>query len=259
MSAVRTFARGGTPPETALARTGALLGAAALAALLLLGWAQLSAFRDPFVPWQEDAALLLGSSWGTRWVAALALAGATVAALTMPVLRPLGFLLPLPLAAYPALSGHAAGSETWTTAAIVSDWLHVVGAGAWMGSLAVLLAVGRSQDGEAHPLVRHLEPFSRLARWSVAVVVLTGSFATWLHLPTPSALWTEPWGRMLAFKLVLVAGVLAMGAYNWRVLTPEAATPAGARRLVGLARREALAGAAVLVLTGWLAGMAPPP
>jgi len=228
-------------------------------ALGILGWSQLAAFRDPFVPWAEDAALLLATPWGFRWKTALALAGLTLLALVARPLRPLGFLLPFLLAAYPALSGHAAAVETWSATAVASDWLHVLGAGAWMGSLAVLLVAGGSSPPRDALLVRQLGPFSRLARSGVAVVVLTGVFASWLHLGSVEALWTHPYGRVLGLKLVLVLGLMGLGAYNWRVLTPAAGSDEGAQRLVATARYEAVAGAVVLAITGWLTGMAPPP
>ena len=231
-------------------------------ALLVLGWAQLVAFRDPFAPWREDAALLLASDWGRNWRWALMGGGIAALAFALGRLRPLALILAPGLALYPAFSGHAAASGAWTPVALAADWLHVVAAGTWMGALIVLL---RTRDGDGtgpeRPgtlLLPLLPRFSVQARLSVVALVLTGSFASWLHLSGPSALWSHPYGRLLAVKLVLVAGLLALGAWNWRVLSPRSQTPEGARRLVLAARIEAAAGIAVLVVTGWLTGTAPP-
>lgn len=258
---MRVLARTSLPPGAPrLARMGIGLAGAAILALLLLGWSQLAAFRDPFAPWQEDAALLLGSTWGSRWTAALALASATLAALLAAPLRPLGFALPVVLAAYPAVSGHAAAVEGWTAAALAADWLHVLAAGTWMGALAVLLAGGAPGAPAAESLlVRHLAPFSVLARGSVATLVLTGGFASWLHLASVADLWGHPYGRVLALKVALVAAAMALGAWNWRVLSRRAEAGAGPRRLLRAARLEVALGGLVLVVTGWLTGMAPPP
>lgn len=259
VSAVRVLVRGGDP---ALRRTltgpGLLSAALVLFALGLLGWAQLAAFRDPFVPWTEDAALLLGTSWGTRWIGAVALAA--VAIMVAALHRMATALLPVSvvLAAYPSLSGHAAAVEPWTAAAVVSDWIHVLAAGAWMGALGVLLLAGRGADPAASPLVRHLHSFSLLARASVAALVLTGAVASWLHLPGPAALWHHPYGRILALKLGLVVLIMGMGARNWRVLSPEAQHPEGAARLLRASRAEAALGFVVIVVTAWLTGTAPP-
>jgi putative copper export protein len=207
----------------------------------------------------EDAAILLGSPWGTRWIAALALSALVLAAFSVRRLRPMSRVLPFALAAYPALSGHAAGTESWTAAAVAADWLHVVAAGLWIGALWVLLLGGRGEEAPTAPLVRHLHRFSVLARVGVASLVLTGAAASWLHLPGVSALWTHPYGRILALKLALVAGLLMLGAWNWRVLSPTADTPRGASRLLAAARLEGVLGVVVLAVTGWLTGTAPPP
>jgi len=260
VSAVRAITRcdsPGTGPR--LARLGTVLAGVALVALGILGWAQLAAFRDPFVPWQEDAAVLLASGWGARWKGAAALAAATLVGFAVPRFRSAAFILPLALAAYPALSGHAAGSERWTGAAMAADWVHVLAAGTWMGALAILLAMGRDPAYGHAPLLRHLGAFSLLARGSVAALVLTGVFASWLHLSGVAALWGDPYGRVLALKLLLVAGLMALGAYNWRVLSPVTGTEAGNRRLLVAARWEVAVGALVLAVTAWLTGMAPPP
>lgn len=257
-------------PGDRLARRGTLLAGLAVVALLLLGWAQITAFRDPFAAWSEDAGLLLASDWGMRWRWAVAGASAVLVAFAVRPLRALAYGITPILAAYPAFSGHAAASGSWTPLAIPADWLHVVAAGTWMGSLTLLVltrprapagASASTDSGESMPrplLLEHLPRFSMVARWSVAVLLLTGGFASWLHLPGPLALWVHPYGRILALKLFLVGGLLAMGAWNWKVLTPAAHTPEGAARLLRSARVEALVGVAVMVVTGWLTGTAPP-
>jgi putative copper export protein len=90
-------------------------------------------------------------------------------------------------------------------------------------------------------------------------LVVTGGFASWLHLSGPAALWSHPYGRILALKLALVLVLLALGAWNWRVLGPASDTPAGERLLLRTARTEAVLGAVVLAVTAWLTGTAPPP
>ena len=238
---------------------GVLFAVTVIAALGLLGWAQLAAFRDPFAPWTEDAAILLRSAWGTRWIAALSISVLVLGTFSVRRLLPVSRVLPFALAAYPALTGHAAGAEPWTLAAILADWLHVIAAGLWIGALWVLLLGGRGVEAPSAPLVRHLHRFSALARAGVLVLVVTGAGASWLHLSDVSALWTHPYGRILSLKLVLVGGLMALGAWNWRVLSPKAHTAQGASRLLATARLEGILGVVVVVVTGWLTGTAPPP
>lgn len=253
----------GAKPRWSAARRGlgAGLSLLTIAALYLTGAAQFALFRDPWAPWQEDAILLLGSPWGKLWMGAAALS-IILAALWIlgrgPRVAAAGALL---LAAYPAASGHAAAAEGWAGLAVISQWVHVLAAGAWMGALAVLALIGlaeRTGSAGDEPLVQTLGRFSAVARLSVAAIVATGAFATWLHLGSPTALVTEPWGRLLATKLTLVAAVLLLGLRNWKVLSPAAGEPEGARRLVAASRLEAAVGVLVVAISAWLASTSPP-
>jgi Uncharacterized protein, homolog of Cu resistance protein CopC len=46
------------------------------------------------------------------------------------------------LAITPALSGHAVSSPRFTSLMVLSDWLHVLGAASWLGSLACVMMIG---------------------------------------------------------------------------------------------------------------------
>jgi copper transport protein len=232
------------------------MGVLGVVALALLGAGQFAAFRDPFSPWQEDLGLLLSTDWGRSWLLALGGFGLLVGGALWLGARRIVLLLPLVLALYPPFSGHAAASGDWTAAAILADWIHVVAAGFWLGALAGLLYLGR--DASEPPLVQVLGRFSMQARLSLAALVLSGSFASWLHLPGPRALVETPWGRLLGLKLLLVGATMALGAYNWRRLSPRVREPGGPARLVRAAWGEVIVGVLVLTATAVLATTAPP-
>jgi putative copper export protein len=242
-------------PGVRLTRWSVLMGVLGLVALALLGAGQFAAFRDPFAPWREDLGLLLSTDWGRTWLLALGGFVLVVAGALWLGARRTVLFLPLVLALYPPFSGHAAASGDWTVAAILADWAHVVAAGFWLGALAGLLYLGR--DASEPPLVQALGRFSVQARLSLAALVLTGGFASWLHLPGPRALLETTWGRLLSVKLVLVGATMALGAYNWRRLSPRVGEPGGAARLVRTAWGEVLVGVLVLTLTAVLASTAP--
>jgi len=245
-------------------------GLAAAVALLPLAIGRLATqvaeLRDPTEPWTSPAAMMLGETvWGIGWW--LQVGGALVAAVGFLVARArhdetagrrdrasrvgwaMAVLGAVALAVTPALSGHAIGSPWVPALAVVGDTLHVLGAGAWLGSLTVMLFMVTSQRGamgagDVTPLV---QAFSPVALVSAAFVVASGVFASWLHVDAPASLWTTTYGRLLLAKLVLFAGVLALGAFNWRRLTPRLGTEAGVGALRTSARGE-LAVAVVLLL-----------
>ncbi len=195
---------------------------------------------------QAGAAVLavVGAAWWTRrprdgwWLTALAAAGAWI---TLP------------------LTGHAASFDS--PLPHLSQVAHGIGAGLWVGALAVVVAVApplrREPGGEGRvaDLVRRFSPVAVVA---VATIVLSGVVTGVFHLGSVDDLWTAPYGRALLLKVVLFLTTGAVGAYNWRRLTPRLGEAAGAGRLLRSARLELLLAAAVLLVTAVLAHLAMP-
>ena len=228
---------------------------------------QMAEFRDPFVPWTDDAALLLSTSWGTSWKGA---AAATVILLGALLLARRGQKaawwlatpLALALAALPGLTGHASGVEEGRIVALVADWSHVVAASAWMGGLAVVLVAGRpgvepAPGGGPPVLSRLVHAFSPLAMISVGVLILSGTYAAWIHLPEPEALLSTSYGRILLVKVLLALVVMGLGARNVRILTPRLNAPGGPRALRRSAALELAAAQLVLLATALLVRTSP--
>lgn len=249
----------------------ALLGSA----LLLLGVAarlvfQLLDFLEPGEPVASQLRfLVLELWWGRVWMAQAGLA--LTAALILPWRLPreggsgplLGGILASGLAVTPALSGHAAGAEEWAAAAIVADALHVVGAGLWLGTLAVLVRAGflaPAPDGVRDAAVRGwVERFHPLALGCVATVVLTGGFAAWIHTESPAALFRTDWGFALAAKILAVGVVVALGWRNaWR-LRPRLREAGVPGRVLDSSLLEVLAAQLVLLATAALVALSPVP
>lgn len=233
-------------------------------AMLMVFGRQLYEFRDPFAPWAEDAQLLLtGTDWGRTWTVAM---GLSIVALVGYALSRRGAstgwwlasLAIVGLAAYPAFSGHASGTEGLRPLTLAADTLHVLAAGAWVGGLGFVLLAERSwrADLSGHQqdsLLPILVPvFSRVAIVAVATLVLSGSVSSWVHLDGFGALLGTTYGRILALKLAAVASVLLLGAVNWRRLTPNLGSAAGQDALRRNATTELLVAQIVLVVTAIL-------
>jgi putative copper export protein len=251
--------------ETArLGTAGALLVVVGLA---LYFARQLQEFRDPFVPWREDAELLLmGTAWGTTWLrAAVASLVAVGAFLVAGKGRSWGWWLATPvvlaLGAFPGLTGHAAAAEELRTIALLADAAHVWAAGAWLGGLAVVLHLERIARGEGDPRVSLLPAlvpaFSPIAMVSVGALIVTGAFASWSHLSGFGALLSTGYGRTLLFKLALVAVVLGLGARNFHVLTPRLGSTGGDDAMRRSATTELIVAELVLIATAVLVRLSP--
>jgi len=261
------LAHGGEALAVEAARFGSWVALALPAAFALVFWRQLAEFRDPFVPWTEDAHLLLtGTDWGRTFLigAALALLVPAAFALTRSV-GTVGWLATAPMVAalgvFPALTGHAnAGAGTLRAATVAADTLHVWAAGAWIGGLACLLYVDRRRRrvvGAAGPLPALVHAFSPLAVASVAVLVVTGVFASWVQVPDVPSLTGSAYGRTLLFKLLAVGAVLGLGARNWKRLTPRLGESDGPSSLRRWAAVELVIAQVVLAVTAVLVRTSP--
>ena len=171
----------------------------------------------------------------------------TVGALLLPVV--------------PVLSGHG-WSDGPRAVSAVATYLHVVAAGGWMGGLGCLLWVSTripSHSGQGDPtstdtpgLAEVVAAFSRVAQVAVAVLLVTGALKIWTHIDAASQLWTTPWGRTLLVKSGVVAGVMALGLYNWRVIRPRLERGEGGGSPTRAAVVELLLGVAAVVATSFL-------
>jgi putative copper resistance protein D len=255
--------------EGEAARVGRLGSNALPAVLLLVLVRQIREFRDPFAPLTEDVGLLLGTSWGTAWLWALVWSVVAAGSFRLAAAGRSGgwwvaAAATVVLSSFPAATGHAGGGDgaiRWLT--LSADVLHVLAAGAWMGGLAVVLSIERRwrrfrEPDSPESLLPLLVPrFSSVAIASVALLIGTGTVASWIHLPGAGALWTTGYGRLLVLKVALVLTVLGLGTVNWKRLTPVLSTPAGPPAMRRSAAAELTVAMIVLIVTAMLVRTSP--
>jgi putative copper resistance protein D len=154
--------------------------------------------------------------------------------------------------------GHAAAGEGLDRAVqIVSDVVHLLAAGAWLGALpglVQLLGGARLQDAE-----NLTHRFSRLGVAGVGALILTGSVNAWFLEGDVPALFGTAYGRLLLAKLALFVAMIGLAATNRWYLTPRLATGNG--DAVHNLRRNAVletgAGILVVVIVGALGASVP--
>lgn len=128
----------------------------------------------------------------------------------------------------PAWTGHAAAAAREYPFATLTDWLHLVAGGFWVGGLfhlaLTLPAAISNLKGRArlHVLHRVIPLFSRLAMASAILIVLTGLYNSWMHVDSFGKLWSTPYGKTLALKVLLVIPMLALGWVNTFIIYPRA-------------------------------------
>ena len=146
---------------------------------------------------------------------------------------------------------------------LVSDVLHLLAAGAWLGGLPAfaflllrtLRSAGRGRDAQ---MVRVVDRFSLLGVVSVGILLASGLVNSWNLLSGPRDLIASDYGRLVALKIALFGAMVAIAAVN-RVL-PDAA-PAASRPLCArssaTAWRKSVSGSACCLFVGVLGTMPP--
>ena len=157
-------------------------------------------------------------------------------------------------------------------ALLVGEWtrvinpVHVLAGGLWLGTLLMLVLFGIApllrraelRDRRGAIVARMVNDFSPLALFSAALLALFGVITAWRHLKYLSALWTTPYGQTLIAKLVLVATVVALGAWNWRRQRPSLGTDASASSLKRSATAELIMAALVIAMSSILVSLPTP-
>lgn len=211
--------------------------------------------------------LLIRTPWGAGWLVQVAATATWIAALVffgrsrVPG-GPLGIVAATALAFTPALSGHAVAEGT-VAVAVVADALHVVGAGGWLGSLALVLAAGIPATAHGAPERRGaavaalVHAFSPLALGFAGILVATGGYAAWLHVGSLDALVGTDYGRTLLVKLGVLAVVFGAGAYNFLRVKPTLEGPGDTVRLRRSSIFELTVAVVVLAVTAVLVATPP--
>ncbi len=123
-----------------------------------------------------------------------------------------------------ALAGHAAMHEGWLGIAMrLSQALHVVCAGAWVGSLVPLVGLLRAmkhadlREAAGHALRR----FSLFGHFAVAGVLLTGVTNTFFVLGQWPLHWHSPYQALLGLKICLALAMVLMAVSNRYLWVPR--------------------------------------
>lgn len=203
------------------------------------------------LPWVELPPFVGESQWGQHWLQ-LAIMACVASAVTLVATRSwsawVGVVASAGLAITMSGLGHSNADDQFPVLARAVDAVHVLAMGSWIGGLTFTLLLSRADD---HALWRAM---SRVATIAAPLALLSGagSAVRMLRAVPVSALLPSSYGQLLALKIVLALGILAIGAAQRRRVE-RGAIPA--RRAVG---QELVIAAGVMVLTAVLTGTEPP-
>lgn len=209
-----------------------------------------------------DSSFITGTLWGKAWLVQLAgVIVAIVALLRGRKSETTGWLLTIAMLVVAisfSLSGHATAVPGNMAFAVPIDTLHILGAGGWIGTLLLVVAVGLPAAMRGNVADRGrtiavlINTFSPLALIFAGMAAVTGLVSAWMQLEAVNALWTTRYGQVLLIKLALVALVVAAGAYNSYRVRPALGNESGGARIRRSAAVELLIATLVLAVTAVL-------
>lgn len=198
--------------------------------------------------------LLTESSFGQWWLLEIAAVGVALFAVTWLDARldrrvaAVGTLAGLLAMVAIAAGGHAAGVDPqW--AAVLTDAIHLAGAGTWFGGLVFLLLalpVLRSSP-EPAALGRIAARFSSSALVAVGLIAVSGIITASFHVAGPRALRSQFYGIVLIVKQAIVLPIVVIGAVNLLVIRPMIGRAAVSGRPAAMTRATGRLRAALLV------------
>lgn len=244
----------------------AALAVAILSGLVWLVWLSADIYGAPIIEvclhggvWS----VLIETRFGLVWIARLGLALLLGVLMLWPATRLLQLAVAACLLGLIALIGHA-GATPGTAGQIhlLSDMVHLLAAGAWLGTLpalAMLLARARHADNTTWGdyAVAATRRFSLLGTISVIALLASGLINSWNLLGGPRDLVTTDYGRLLLLKVGLFAAMVYIAAANRFHITPRLPAADALRALAGNSMAETGIGLCVLLIVGVLGAMSP--
>ncbi|WP_438299176.1 copper homeostasis membrane protein CopD [Pseudomonas sp. NMS19W] len=165
-----------------------------------------------------------------------------------------------------AWSGHGAMDGAWH---LLSDILHLLAAGAWMGAMLALILMSRLDALYSEARIRSLadavKRFEGVGATIVLILSVTG-VANYLFIVGPKSgdVLLGTYGILLAIKIVLFAGMLVLAALNRFHLGPllEQSLRAGQHQVATNALRrsvlfELVIALLIVGLVAWLGTLGP--
>lgn len=177
--------------------------------------------------------------------------------LWLALIASLGILLTI------SMTSHAAATLGIARFALINDIVHLTAAAVWIGGLMQLIANtplfihGISESARRNALSRLVRRFSAAAALSVVVLIVTGAYSAWAQVTEFAALDT-PYGIALRSKLLLLALLLAVAAFNLIWVRPRLrGSSSAARWLRRTVVVEVALGVLVILAVGFLTALEP--
>jgi putative copper export protein/mono/diheme cytochrome c family protein len=165
-------------------------------------------------------------------IAVLLAAGLALGWRDRPWRRRIGLALATAAVALHAGHSHAASMYGGFSLLLLSDVVHLLAAGAWLGGLLPLLLLVRDAPPKAAAVAARW--FSPMGKLCIGALALTAAYQGWVMVASIPGLVGTAYGWMALVKLAIFAILTALAAFNRYRLAPALlrGDPAAARRVL---------------------------
>lgn len=242
----------------------ALIGALLSVAGLVLMTRAMSGETEFAALWPHLQMMVLETDVGLAWTLRMI---ALIAVMIWPGLWLASMAGAVALASL-AWSGHGAMDNAWH---LLSDILHLLAAGAWLGAMLALILMSRldalCSEAGIRSLADSVKRFEGVGAAIVLILSVTG-VANYLFIvgPTLGEILLGTYGILLSIKVVLFGGMLVLAALNRFHLGPllEQSLRAGQHQVAANALRrsvtlELMIALLIVGLVAWLGTLSPEP
>lgn len=187
------------------------LGAFLIITAQLFAWFGIDGLTNP----ENAQAMITITLWGLHWTWLAVTAIAVVVLFHLGAWQPRLWIFASAIAAlcvtaFVPLVGHG-GTHDATT--LIWHRMHLLGAGLWIGSLAITRAAGLN---DTPAMLAKLRRFAPVALTGATLIAISGTALAWQHMRPLSSFWTTDYGRVLMAKAAGAMAVGALGFLNWR-------------------------------------------
>ena len=197
-----------------------------------------TSMTDNAINWETAGFVLTETTYGTVCLVRLGIIAALVCVLALLTICPahrldlLFAILSGVLIVTLAGTGHTQ-VEDWPARLghMISDALHLLGAGAWLGGLVFLLYLTAASLRSSSPDNNRLEAciaafrFSRVGYLAVATIVGSGLVNSWFLVSPLTNLTETNYGRLLLIKVALFALMVGLAGVNRFFIVPALVNP----------------------------------
>ncbi len=166
------------------------------------------------------------------------------------------------------LTSHSAAIASPPVLPFLADWLHLIGTSLWIGALVQLALIvpqvvtELNVEDRAWLWLKVVVDFSTAGAFGVGLLLITGTYMSYLNVGDWPALINTVYGQALLIKVVLAGIAMLLGGYNLMFTKPhldlavdkpdDPSTRSLQRRAKRLITLEAIIGLSVLVMAGVL-------